>query len=148
MSAVESRLAALGLALPEPKAPVANYLGTKQSGDLLFVAGRVSAVRGVAGVDLSREQANLAARDTILMLLAIVRQDIGDLDRIASVERMQGFVRSGPEFTEQPAVIDGASDLLVALWGDAGRHARTATGTNQLPFGAVVQLDLVLRLHR
>jgi enamine deaminase RidA (YjgF/YER057c/UK114 family) len=83
----------------------------------------------------------------VLELLAIIRQDLGDLDRIASVERMQGFVRSAPGFTQQPAVIDGASDLLVALFGESGRHARTATGTNQLPFGAAVQLDLVLRVR-
>lgn len=81
----------------------------------------------------------------MLDLLAVVRQDLGTLATIVSVERLQGFVRSAPTFTEQPAVIDGASDLLVALLGPAGRHARTATGTNQLPFGAAVQLDLVLR---
>jgi enamine deaminase RidA (YjgF/YER057c/UK114 family) len=90
--------------------------------------------------------AKTAARDTLLDLLAIVKADIGDLDRIASVEKLQGFVRSAPTFTGQPEVIDGASDLIVALFGDAGRHARTATGAAQLPFGASVQLDLVLRI--
>lgn len=147
MSAIEERLQALGLTLPEPKAPVANYLGTKRSGDLLFVAGRVSTLRGTVGDDVTLEQARDAARDTTLLLLAIIRQDIGSLDQIISVERMQGFVRSTNDFNQQPAVIDGASDLLVALFGEAGRHARTATGTNALPFGAAVQLDLVLRLR-
>jgi enamine deaminase RidA (YjgF/YER057c/UK114 family) len=82
----------------------------------------------------------------MLDLLAIIKQDIGDLDRIVSVERLHGFVRSAPTFIAQPEVIDGASDLLVELLGPAGRHARTATGVNQLPFGAAVQLDLILRL--
>jgi enamine deaminase RidA (YjgF/YER057c/UK114 family) len=146
VSRVEERLAAMGLALGPPKAPVANYLGSKLSGELLFVSGRVSALRGEVGSEVDVDQARQAARDTVLDLLAIIKQDIGDLDRIVSVERMQGFVRSAPGFTEQPQVLDGASDLLVSLFGEAGRHARTATGAAQLPFGAAVQLDLVLRL--
>jgi enamine deaminase RidA (YjgF/YER057c/UK114 family) len=146
MSRVERRLEELGLALPPAKAPVANYLGTKRSGNLLFVSGRVSALRGEVGSAVGIGEAKAAARDTVLDLLAIIKQDIGDLDRIASVERMQGFVRSAPDFTRHPEVVDGASDLLVALLGEAGRHARTATGAAQLPFGAAVQLDLVLRL--
>ena len=147
MSVVEDRLGELGLALPPPKTPVANYLGTKQSGDLLFVSGRVSQRRGEVGTELMVEEAKTAARDAMLDLLAIIKQDIGDLDRIVSVEQVRGFVRSAPTFTEQPRVIDGASQLLIALYGDAGRHARTATGAAQLPFGAAVQLDLVVRLR-
>ena len=147
MSRIERRLADLGLALPPPKAPVANDLGSKRSGDLLFVSGRVSQTRGEVGTDLDLGAAKAAARDALLDILAIVKHDIGDLDRIVSVERMQGFVRSAPTFTAQPQVIDGASDLLVALLGEDGRHARTATGAAQLPFGAAVQLDLVLRLR-
>jgi len=148
MSVVEERLRALGLALPAPKAPVANYLGSKRSGDLLFVSGRVSQRRGEVGSDVTLADARSAARDAMLDLLAIVKQDIGDLDRIASVEQVRGFVRSAPSFTEQPHVIDGASDLLIALFGEHGRHARTATGAAQLPFGAAVQLDMVVRLSR
>ena len=143
---VEARLNELGLTLPEPKPPVANYLGTKRSGDLLFVSGKVSALRGEVGGEVDIARAKLAARDVMLDLLAIIKQDIGDLDRIVSVERLHGFVRSAPTFIAQPEVIDGASDLLVELLGPAGRHARTATGVNQLPFGAAVQLDLILRL--
>jgi enamine deaminase RidA (YjgF/YER057c/UK114 family) len=146
MSPTEQRLRSLGLTLPPAKAPVANYVGTKRSGDLLFVSGRVSALRGEVGSEVSVADARTAARDTMLDLLAIIKQDLGDLDRIASVERVHGFVRSAPEFTAHPEVVDGASDLLVALFGEAGRHARTATGAAQLPFGAAVQLDLVLRL--
>jgi enamine deaminase RidA (YjgF/YER057c/UK114 family) len=147
MSAVEDRLRELGLILPPPKTPVANYLGTKRSGDLLFVSGRVSQRRGEVGTELSVDDAKIAARDTMLDLLAIIKHDIGDLDRIVSIEQLRGFVRSSPSFTEQPRVIDGASDLLVALYGGAGRHARSATGAAQLPFGAAVQLDMVVRLR-
>jgi enamine deaminase RidA (YjgF/YER057c/UK114 family) len=147
MSRIEERLRAMGLSLAPTLPPVANYLGTKRSGALLFVAGKVSALRGEVGTEVDLAQARRAARDTVLDLLAIIKQDIGDLDRIASVERMQGFVRSAATFTEQPQVIDGASDLLVELFGEAGRHARTATGAAQLPFGAAVQLDLVLRME-
>lgn len=143
---MEARLTELGLTLPAPRPPVANYLGTKRSGDLLFVSGKVSALRGEVGSEVDVARAKLAARDAMLDLLAIIKQDIGDLDRIVSVERLHGFVRSAPTFIAQPEVIDGASDLLVELLGQAGRHARSATGVNQLPFGAAVQLDLILRL--
>ena len=146
MGVVEERLAALGLSLPPAKPPVANYVGTKQSDDLLFVSGRVSQLRGEVGSDVSLADAKLAARDTALLILAIIKQDIGDLDRITSVDHVRGFVRSAPSFIEQPQVIDGASDLLVELFGERGRHARTATGVAQLPFGAAVQLDMVLRV--
>ena len=146
MSIDEGRLQSLGLTLPPPKTPVANYLGTKQSGDLLFVSGRVSQRRGEVGSELTLDEAKLAARDAMLDLLAIVKQDIGDLDRIVSVEQVRGFVRSAPTFMQQPLVIDGASELLIALFGENGRHARTATGAAQLPFGAAVQIDMVLRV--
>ena len=143
---IDRRLRELGYELAAPKAPVANYLGTKRSGDLLFVSGRVSRTRGEVGTDLSTDSAREAARDTMLDLLSIIKNDIGRLSKITSIEKLNGFVRSSPEFTEQPLVVDGASDLLIALWGEAGRHARTATGVAQLPFGAAVQLELVVRL--
>src|SRR5438046_9790510 len=104
MSRLENRLHALGLSLPPPKTPVANYLGTKRSGDLLFVSGRVSALRGEVGSEVALSDARAAARDTVLDLLAIIKQDIGTLDRIASVERVHGFVRSSGGFTRQPEV--------------------------------------------
>jgi len=148
VSEVEARLQSFGLSLSPAKAPVANYVGTKRSGDLLFVSGRVSQLRGEVGSEVTAADARLAARDTVLDLLAIIKQDLGDLDRIASIECVRGFVRSAPSFTDQPRVIDGASDLLVALFGEEGRHARTATGAAQLPFGAAVQLDMVIRLAR
>ena len=146
MSLIDERLTALGIELPAAKKPVANYLGTKRSGDLLFVSARGSELRGEVGSDVTTEEAYRAARNTMVDILGIVREDIGDLDAILSIEKMIGFVRSAPTFTEQPRVIDGASDLLVEIFGEAGRHARTATGVAQLPFGASVQLELVMRL--
>ena len=146
MGRVEKRLAELGESLPEAKRPVANYLGCKRSGNTLYVSGRVSQIRGELGSDLTVEEGQAAAKGALLDILAIVKNDIGDLDKIVSVEKLNGFVRSAPSFTEQPKVVDGASDLLIALYGDEGRHARTATGVAQLPFGAAVQLEMVLRL--
>ena len=147
MSKIENRLHAIGLALPPPKAHVANYLGSKRSGNLLFVSSRVSQLRGEVGSEVSMVEAREAAESALLDILAIIKEDIGDLDQIVSVEKLVGFVRSSQTFTHQPKVIDSASDLLVNLLGDDGRHARTATGVAQLPFGASVQLELVLRLE-
>jgi len=144
---IEQRLQDLGIELPAPKAPVANYLASKSSGDLLWVSARVSELRGEVGTEVSRDQAREAARQTLIQILAIIRQDLGNLDRIVSVEKMNGFVRSSGAFTEQPQVVDGASDLWIEILGEAGRHARTATGVAQLPFGAAVQLEMVLRLR-
>lgn len=140
------RLVELGIELEPPRPPVANYVGTKQSGDLLFVSARVSDLRGQVGTDVSKEEARGAARATVLLLLAVIRADIGDLDRIVSIDKMLGLVRAAPEFVELPAVIDGASDLLIEVFGDAGRHARTATGVAQLPYGAAVQLEMIATL--
>lgn len=146
MSKIEDRLQQLGETLPIAKTPVANYIGCKRSGDILYVSGRVSETRGEVGTDIHLAEAQAAARSTVIDLLAIVKESIGDLDLIVSVEYMQGFVRSSALFTQQPQVINGASDLLIELLGEAGRHARTATGAAQLPYGASVQLSMVLRL--
>ncbi len=146
MSYVEEKLSALGESLPEAKKPVANYLGCKRSGNTLYVSARVSQIGGEVGTALNIAVAQLAAKGATLDILAIIKDEIGSLDKIVSVEKLVGFVRSAPSFTEQPKVIDGASDLLIALFGEQGRHARTATGVAQLPFGAAVQLEMILRM--
>ncbi len=146
MSHIEEILSVLGVSLPEAKKPVANYLGCKRSGNTLYVSGRVSQIRGEVGTDLTVAEAQMAAKGALLDILAIIKDEIGNLDKIVSVEKLVGFVRSAPSFTEQPKVIDGASDLLIALFGEEGRHARTATGVAQLPFGAAVQLEMILRM--
>jgi enamine deaminase RidA (YjgF/YER057c/UK114 family) len=146
MSKIEDRLLELGEKLPPPKTPVANYIGCKRSGDILYVSGRVSEIRGEVGSEIDLPTAQAAAKGALLDLLAIIKAEIGDLDLILSVEKLNGFVRSAPTFTQQPQVIDGASDLLVALFGEVERHARTATGAAQLPYGAAVQIEMILRL--
>ena len=146
MGRIDRKLEQLGEILPVAKIPVANYLGCKLTSNTLYVSGRVSEARGEVGSDLTVDEARLAARSALLDVLAIVKAEIGDLDRISSVLKMNGFVRSAATFTEQPHVLDGASDLLIELFGDSGRHARTATGVTQLPFGAAVQLEMILTL--
>jgi enamine deaminase RidA (YjgF/YER057c/UK114 family) len=147
MGNIESRLSELGETLPAARKPVANYLGCKISGNTLYVSGRVSQTRGEVGTEINLAKAQEAAKGAVLDILAIVKADIGDLDKIISVEKMNGFVRSAPSFTDQPKVIDGASDILIQIFGNDGRHARTATGVAQLPFGAAVQLEMIMRLR-
>ncbi len=145
-SRVEKRLHEINLELPPVKEPVANYVGCKQSGDLLFVSGQIGDIRGAVGSCLTVEDGQLCAQGAVLHMLRTVKSAIGNLDRIASVEKLLGFVRSAPDFTEQPKVLDGASDLLIALFGKSGEHSRTATGVLQTPFGAAVQFEMTLRL--
>ena len=145
-NSIEARLAELGIVLAAPKLPVAQYVGTKRTGNLLFVSGRVSELQGEVGTDVTEQEAKNAARDTVLLLLAIIKQDIKDLDLVSGIIKLQGFIRSSPQFVHQPQVLDGASELLIELWGSAGHHSRTATGVAQLPFGATIQLDMVLEM--
>ncbi len=114
---------------------------------MLYVSGRVSRIRGEVGSELDLARAQEAAKEALLDILAIVKAEIDDLDNVISIEKLNGFVRSAASFTDQPKVIDGASDLLVEIFGDDGRHARTATGVAQLPFGAAVQLEMIMRLQ-
>jgi len=146
MGSIEKRLEELGLNLPGAKPPVGNYLGSKKIGELLFASGRVSDCIGEVGTEVTLEKAKEAARDTVLIILAIIKEDIKDLDLIAGVIKVTGFVRSAVSFIEQPKVIDGASDLLIELFKENGRHARTATGVAQIPFGASVQLDIIFQM--
>jgi len=146
MSIVEQKLQTLGLNLAEAKPPVGNYLGSKMIGEMLFASGRVSDLIGEVGSEVTEEQAKDAAKNTVLRILSIVKQDIQDLDQIVGVLKLTGFIRSSPTFTNHPKVLDGASDLLITLFGQDGYHARTATGVAQLPFGASIQLDIIFQL--
>ena len=146
MSLIENRLRDLGISLLPPKAPVANYLGSKQVGELLFVSGRKSELTGAVGSEVNQQQAKEAARDTVVLMLAIIKNDLKDLDQIEGVVKLQGFIRSVGSFSNQPQVLDGASELLIELFGENGRHARTATGVTSLPYGATIQLDMILKL--
>ena len=146
IDSIEKRLQELGLTLAGAKPPVGNYLGSKRIGEILFASGRVSDCIGEVGTEVTLEIAKEAARNTVLAILAIIKEDIKDLDLIVGVLKVTGFVRSAASFTDQPKVIDGASDLLIELFKENGSHARTATGVAQLPFGSSVQLDIIFQL--
>ena len=148
MGRIEKKLEELGLSLSLPRPPIGNYLGGKRAGNLYFASGRVSDCIGEVGTEVTLVQAREAARDTVLVILSIIKQEIKDLDSITGVLKLTGFVRSASSFTEQPKVIDGASDILISLFGENGRHARTATGVAQLPTGASVQLDIIFLVNQ
>jgi enamine deaminase RidA (YjgF/YER057c/UK114 family) len=145
----EQRLAALGLTLPAGSAPIANYVPAVRSGNLLFLAGHLARddqgrfITGKVGRDLDEAAAAQVARRAALALLATLKTELGELSRVKRIVRVGGFVNCTDDFTAQPKVINGASDLLVAVFGDAGRHARAAVGVNALPAGAPVEIELV-----
>ena len=149
----EARLAELKITLPPAPKPVATYVPAVRAGDLLFLSGTgpfkdgVIAFAGKLGKDLTVEQGYEAARLTLLNSLAMVRQELGTLDRVTRVVRLTGHVASAEGFTQQPAVINGASDLLVQIFGDAGRHARLALGAAELPLNMAIELELILQVH-
>ena len=152
MSNVEARLERLGIQLPETAAPVANYVSTTRSGRIIHVSGQLSndasgGIKGVVGVDCTLEQGVAAARLCAINLIAQIRQAAdGDLDRVSSILRLGGFVQAGPDFSEIPAVINGCSDLIVAAFGEAGRHARSAVGVYRLPLNFAVEVDAIVEL--
>jgi enamine deaminase RidA (YjgF/YER057c/UK114 family) len=147
---VEARLASLGLTLPEAPNPVANYVPSFAAGNLLFISGQISKaadgiiIKGRLGAELTVEQGREAARASALALLAQAKAAIGNLDRIAQIVKLTGFVAATPEFTEHPQVINGASDLMVEVLGDNGRHTRAAVGVASLPMGCAVEVDAIL----
>lgn len=149
----EQRLARLGLELPATSAPVANYVPAVRTGNLLFVAGHVSRdaqgqiIAGQVGRELDEAAGTDAARRTALALIATLKAELGDLSRVVRIVRVGGFVRCTENFQRQPAVMNGASDLLVAVFGEAGRHARTSLGVPALPLGAAVEIDLVVEVR-
>jgi enamine deaminase RidA (YjgF/YER057c/UK114 family) len=153
MSTPEDRLTALGLSLPEPRAPVANYVPFVRLGDALYISGQVSTdaaggVRGVVGEDVSADEAKRAARICGLNLIAQMKAALdGDLARVVRVVKLGGFVQVGPAFFEIPQVVNGCSDLMVEVFGDAGRHARSAVGVYRLPLNFAVEVDAVVQVR-
>lgn len=149
----EQRIAELGIEIPAASAPVANYVMTRQSGALLFVSGHVckrdgAVVSGQLGDSVSREDGYMLARATMLDILASARAALGSLDRVTAVVKIAGFVNSTPAFTEQSLVINGASDLIVEVFGEErGTHARAAVGVAQLPLGAAVELEAIFEVQ-
>jgi enamine deaminase RidA (YjgF/YER057c/UK114 family) len=149
----EARLAALGLTLPEPTRPVANYVPFVRTGSTLYVSGQVSTdaaggVRGVVGEDVSADEARRAARICGVNLIAQMKAALdGDLGRVVRIVKLSGFVQAGPGFFDIPQVLNGCSDLMVEVFGDAGRHARSAVGVYRLPLNFAVEVDAVAEVR-
>lgn len=149
----DARLAELGLTLPAAPAAVANYVPSLQAGDLLYISGQISKaadgtlVTGHLGGGLAAEQGADAARLCALNILAQAKAALGSLDRVAQVVRLTGFVAATPQFSEHPKVVNGASDLMVAVLGDRGRHTRSAVGVASLPMNAAVEIDAILKVR-
>ncbi len=144
-------LAALGLTLPPAPAPGGNYVSSKQVGSVVYLSGVISMgtegiLTGVAGLDRSIEEGYAAARACALTQLAVLKRDLGSLDRVAEVLTVNGYVNAAPGFPDSPEIVNGASDLLVQVFGEAGRHVRAALGLNALPRNALVELQMTVRV--
>jgi enamine deaminase RidA (YjgF/YER057c/UK114 family) len=152
VSTPEERLAALGLIVPEPAKPVAAYQPTVRTGDYVYVSGQLPLVggelprTGKVGADVSEDEAKELAAQCALNVIAAVKAEIGELSNVRRVVKLVGFVASDPDFTGQPAVINGASELLGEVFGDAGRHARSAVGVSVLPLDAPVEVEAVVEV--
>ncbi|MDB5470467.1 MAG: hypothetical protein JWR84_2027 [Caulobacter sp.] len=151
MSSAETRLAAAGITLPAPVAPIANYVPFVRSGNLLHISGQVSldasgGVTGIVGEDINVPDAVAAARLCGINLIAQMKAATGDLDKVVRIVKLGGFVQAGPDFYDIPTIINGASDLMVEVFGEAGRHARSAVGVYRLPRNFAVEVDAVVEL--
>jgi enamine deaminase RidA (YjgF/YER057c/UK114 family) len=148
---IDARLAELRIELPPVFAPVGNYLGCKLLGDVLYVGGHgpttaSGIIRGKVGGDVSLELAKEAAKATAFAMLATVKAELGSLDRIRQIVKVFGMVNCAPGFNRTPEVIDGCSDVLVAIFGEAGRHTRSAVGMAELPFDIAVEIEMVAEI--
>jgi enamine deaminase RidA (YjgF/YER057c/UK114 family) len=149
---IEERLAELGIELPPAPAALASYVPVRVAGDLAFVAGQVPLrdgellSSGRVGAEVTLEQGQEAARRCALQALAALRDSLGSLDRVAEIVKLDVFVASAPGFVDQPKVANGASDLLVEIFGERGRHARAAVGVSELPLGASVEVAVLARM--
>lgn len=147
---IESKLMAMGLVLPNPPQPVGNYRPAKRAGQLVFTSGQTARINGVrryvgkVGSDVSEADAYLSARDAALNCLSCIKWAIGELDQITDVIKLLGFVNCADGFQDQPSVINGASDLLIELFGEPGAHARSAIGVNALPSNVSVELEMIV----
>jgi enamine deaminase RidA (YjgF/YER057c/UK114 family) len=153
MNKIELKLKELKLQIPDVPKPVAAYIPAKQTGNLVFTAGQLPMVngelisKGLLGQDVDIDEANKAARICTLNALAAIKGVIGDLDRIKQIVRVVGYVASVPTFTQQPAVVNGASELLLEIFGENGKHARSAVGMAVLPLNASVEIELTVEVE-
>lgn len=154
MSAIDARLAELGITLPTPAAPVANYVGTVRTGNTLVISGQLCfnnegklAATGKLGTGtVTVEDARVAARYCAINILAQIKAAVGSLDNVVRVVRLGGFIAAAPEFTTHPMVMNGASDLMVEVFGDRGRHARSTVGVPSLPLDATVEVEALIEV--
>lgn len=153
MSKIEQRLQELGITLPPSPEPRFTYIPCNQTGNLVYTSGQDSRINGELiyegklGRDLTIEQGQEAARVTMINCLAVLKGYLGDLDRVVKVVKVLGFVNSAPGFADQPYVMNGGSDLLVEVFGEAGRHARSAIGTSELPFNTPVEIEIIVEVR-
>lgn len=149
---IDARLAELGISLPEAPNPVANYVPYAIHGNLLFISGQIAKagdgtiIAGALGQSVEIESGQAAARLCALNILAQARSALGSLDRIAQVVRLTGFVNAAPAFADHPKVVNGASDLMVEVLGDKGRHTRAAVGVSSLPLNSAVEVDAIIAI--
>lgn len=143
----EEKIKQLGLTIPEVSQPIANYVKWKQVGNLLYLAGSGPKIYGKVGADLSVEQGYQAARDTGMEIIAVLKAATGDLSRIKQFVKVLGMVNATPEFTAQPAVINGFSDLMVEVFGEKGKHARSAVGVGSLPNNMAIEIEVIVELE-
>jgi enamine deaminase RidA (YjgF/YER057c/UK114 family) len=147
---IDNRLAELGITLPQPAAPVASYVPAVEAGGLLHISGQISVgedgnlILGRLGEDMNLERGIDAARRCGIMLLAQIKAALGSLDRVERIVKLGAFVNSAPTFTDQPKVANGASELMQEVFGEAGRHARSAVGVPVLPLGVAVEVDAIV----
>lgn len=144
---IDARLEELGIELPPVPDPAGNYVHAVQTGNLLFLAGKgPRGSTGKVGAEVSVEDAYAAARDTGLTLIAVMKSELGSLDRVSRIVKVLGMVNAVPEFGQQPQVINGCSDLFVEVFGDAGRHARSAVGMGSLPSQITVEIECIVEV--
>jgi enamine deaminase RidA (YjgF/YER057c/UK114 family) len=153
MSNIEQRLQELRITLPPSSEPRFTYIPCNQTGNLIYLSGQDCRINGELmyegklGREVTIEQGQAAARQTIINCLAVMKGYLGDLDRVVKIVKMLAFVNSAPGFGDQPYVINGASDLLVAVFGEKGKHARSAIGTSDLPFHTPVEIELIVEVR-
>lgn len=143
----EEKIKQMGLVIPEVSQPIANYVKWRQVGNLLYLSGTGPKVYGKVGADLTQEQGYEAARGTGLEIIAVLKAATGDLSRIKQFVKVLGMVNATPEFTAQPAVINGFSDLMVEVFGEKGKHARSAVGMGSLPNNMAVEIEVIVELE-
>lgn len=144
---IEERIKELGLSLPEPTKPVGSYIPCKRVGNILFLSGVISEKKGKLGENLTVEEGYEESKKVLLKLLANLKNEIGTLDKVKEIIKVEGFVSSSDDFFDQPKVINGASDLLFQIFGEKGKHSRVAIGVKNLPLNAAIEISMIVEVY-